>query len=96
MVEPDVGRLASQGEHGVGRLAEPAHFSPPLRRSRRAARTAANGAQPRRRDALAGLHVLVTAGGTREPIDSVRFIANSSSGRMGFALAQAAQAAARR
>ena len=39
-----------------------------------------------------GLKVLVTAGGTREPIDSVRFIGNSSSGRMGFALAQAARA----
>jgi phosphopantothenoylcysteine decarboxylase/phosphopantothenate--cysteine ligase len=36
---------------------------------------------------LAGLRVLVTAGGTREPIDSVRFISNRSSGRMGFALA---------
>ena len=42
-----------------------------------------------------GLQVLVTAGGTREPIDSVRFIGNSSSGRMGFALAQAAQRARR-
>jgi phosphopantothenoylcysteine decarboxylase/phosphopantothenate--cysteine ligase len=40
---------------------------------------------------LDGLRVLVTAGGTREPIDSVRFIGNSSSGRMGFALAAAAQ-----
>ena len=39
-----------------------------------------------------GLRVLVTAGGTREPIDSVRFVGNSSSGRMGFALAQAARA----
>jgi phosphopantothenoylcysteine decarboxylase/phosphopantothenate--cysteine ligase len=39
--------------------------------------------------------VLVTAGGTREPIDSVRYIGNSSSGRMGFALAEAAQRAAR-
>jgi phosphopantothenoylcysteine decarboxylase / phosphopantothenate---cysteine ligase len=41
-------------------------------------------------DAWRGLRVLVTAGGTREPIDSVRFIGNSSSGRMGLALAQAA------
>ena len=40
---------------------------------------------------LRGLQVLVTAGGTREPIDSVRFVGNSSSGRMGFALAQAAR-----
>jgi phosphopantothenoylcysteine decarboxylase/phosphopantothenate--cysteine ligase len=43
---------------------------------------------------LRGLRVLVTAGGTREPIDSVRFIGNSSSGRMGFALARAARARA--
>ena len=45
-----------------------------------------------RRTSWRGLKVLVTAGGTREPIDSVRFIGNSSSGRMGFALAQAAHA----
>ena len=42
------------------------------------------------RGALGGVSVLVTAGGTREPIDSVRYVGNSSSGRMGFALAQAA------
>ncbi len=39
---------------------------------------------------LAGLHVLVTAGGTREPIDPVRFISNRSSGKQGHALADAA------
>ena len=39
---------------------------------------------------FAGLHLLITAGATREPIDSIRFISNSSSGKMGFALAQAA------
>jgi phosphopantothenoylcysteine decarboxylase/phosphopantothenate--cysteine ligase len=43
-------------------------------------------------DSWRGLRVLVTAGGTREPIDSVRFLGNSSSGRMGLALAQAARA----
>ena len=42
------------------------------------------------RESWRGLRVLVTAGGTREPIDSVRFVGNSSSGRMGLALAQAA------
>jgi phosphopantothenoylcysteine decarboxylase/phosphopantothenate--cysteine ligase len=45
-------------------------------------------------NSMRGLRVLVTAGGTREPIDSVRFIGNSSSGRMGFALARAALARA--
>ncbi|MCW3064484.1 MAG: phosphopantothenoylcysteine decarboxylase/phosphopantothenate/cysteine ligase, partial [Solirubrobacterales bacterium] len=43
-----------------------------------------------RRGDLAGLHVLVTAGGTREPIDAVRFLGNRSSGRMGYALAERA------
>ena len=81
IVEPDSGRLASVGEHGIGRLAEPARL---LEACERAA--AGEGAS------LAGVRVLVTAGGTREPIDSVRFIGNSSSGRMGFALAKAARA----
>jgi phosphopantothenoylcysteine decarboxylase/phosphopantothenate--cysteine ligase len=79
VVEPDVGRLASKGEHGVGRLAEPA-------------RVLAACEDALARADLRGLRVLVTAGGTREPIDSVRFIGNSSSGRMGFALAHAARA----
>jgi phosphopantothenoylcysteine decarboxylase/phosphopantothenate--cysteine ligase len=82
VVEPDSGRLASKGEQGVGRLPEPARLL-----SECESLLAEAGA-----GALRGLHVLVTAGGTREPIDSVRFIGNSSSGRMGIALAQAAHA----
>jgi len=78
VVEPDSGRLASKGEHGVGRLAEPARV------------LAACVQALAERASMRGLKVLVTAGGTREPIDSVRFVGNSSSGRMGFALAQAA------
>jgi phosphopantothenoylcysteine decarboxylase / phosphopantothenate---cysteine ligase len=81
IVEPGVGRLASKGEEGVGRLAEPARLLEACERVI-AGRSATNSWR--------GLKVLVTAGGTREPIDSVRFIGNSSSGRMGFALAQAA------
>jgi phosphopantothenoylcysteine decarboxylase/phosphopantothenate--cysteine ligase len=80
VIAPGVGRLASKGEHGVGRLAEPEELL-------QACLTALQ-----RGGDWQGLHVLVTAGGTREPIDSVRFIGNSSSGRMGLALAQAAQA----
>jgi phosphopantothenoylcysteine decarboxylase / phosphopantothenate---cysteine ligase len=80
IVEPDSGRLASAGEHGVGRLAEPARLLEACERALAGAGT------------LSGVRVLVTAGGTREPIDSVRFIGNSSSGRMGFALARAARA----
>jgi phosphopantothenoylcysteine decarboxylase / phosphopantothenate---cysteine ligase len=78
VVEPGVGRLASYGEHGVGRLADPARIM-------RDCEAALAGEQ-----LWSGLKVLVTAGGTREPIDSVRFVGNSSSGRMGLALARAA------
>jgi phosphopantothenoylcysteine decarboxylase / phosphopantothenate---cysteine ligase len=83
IVEPGVGRLASKGEEGVGRLAEPAELLA-------ACEAAVAGA--RSDGPWSDLRVLVTAGGTREPIDSVRFLGNSSSGRMGLALAQAALA----
>jgi phosphopantothenoylcysteine decarboxylase / phosphopantothenate---cysteine ligase len=89
VVEPDSGRLASAGEQGVGRLPDPAR----LLEVCEAVLAAAPGASgPGERDAWRGLRVLVTAGGTREPIDSVRFVGNSSSGRMGLALAEAARA----
>ncbi len=78
VVEPDVGRLASKGEHGVGRLAEPERIL--------------TACEALLAGEWRGLRVLVTAGGTREPIDSVRFLGNSSSGRMGVALAHAARA----
>jgi phosphopantothenoylcysteine decarboxylase / phosphopantothenate---cysteine ligase len=87
VVEPGVGRLASRGEEGVGRLAEPARLLAACEAAL-AGRASGEGSP---RDGLAGLNVLVTAGGTREPIDSVRFIGNSSSGLMGFALAHAAR-----
>ena len=79
IVEPGTGRLASKGEWGVGRLAEPPEIL--------AAVEAALAYAPR---SLDGMRVLVTAGGTREPIDSVRFVGNRSSGRMGLALAEEA------
>jgi len=82
VVEPGSGRLASLGEHGVGRLAEPERL---LAACEDTLATAAG------ESGWAGLRVLVTAGGTREPIDSVRFVGNSSSGRMGLALAAAAR-----
>jgi len=82
IIEPGVGRLASKGESGIGRLAEPERIL--------AAALAAAAGEPAEPGPLSGLSVLVTAGGTREPIDSVRFVGNSSSGRMGFALASAA------
>jgi len=87
VVEPEVGRLASAGEEGVGRLAEPARLLVACQEA--IAGGACSAAS--QRASLSGLKVLVTAGGTREPIDSVRFLGNSSSGRMGVALAQAAR-----
>jgi|SRR5579884_1377647 len=78
VVPPGEGELGSYGEYGVGRLAEPPELLS-VCESLLGPRT------------LAGLRVLVTAGGTREPIDSVRFIGNHSSGRMGLALAAEAQ-----
>ena len=93
VVEPGVGRLASAGEFGVGRLAEPADLlaavEAVLDARARDEREGGDDAAGASRD-LAGVRVLVTAGGTREPIDAVRYIGNRSSGRMGFALAEAA------
>jgi phosphopantothenoylcysteine decarboxylase/phosphopantothenate--cysteine ligase len=79
VIEPDEGKLASRGEFGRGRLPDPRRL---LERVEAALPT---GQRP-----WDGLRVLVTAGGTREPIDPVRFIGNRSSGRMGIALAAAA------
>ena len=80
VLEPGTGALGSPGEWGIGRLPEP----PALLAAIEAALAAQPGGD------LDGLRVLVTAGGTREPIDAVRFIGNRSSGRMGFALADEA------
>src|SRR6476660_10546355 len=82
VLEPEVGALGSKGEWGVGRLREP----PALLAAVEA--VVPSGA-PRSMD---GLKVLVTAGGTREPIDSVRYVGNRSSGRMGVAIATEAAA----
>ena len=81
IVGPGVGALGSRGEWGNGRLAEPGELL--------AAVEALVPSGPRPWD---GLRVLVTAGGTREPIDAVRFVGNRSSGRMGVALAEEAAA----
>lgn len=78
-VGPASGELAS-GLAGPGRLAEPAEIA-----------AAVDGILGRARD-LAGRHLLMTAGPTYEPLDPVRFVGNRSSGRMGFALAEAAAA----
>jgi phosphopantothenoylcysteine decarboxylase/phosphopantothenate--cysteine ligase len=77
-VDPASGLLAD-GDIGVGRLADPVDIV-----DRVEARLAGSGS-------LAGRRVLVSAGGTREPIDPVRFVGNRSSGRMGWAIAEAAR-----
>jgi len=87
VVEPGAGRLASKGEEGIGRLAEPERL---LVACEHALSGRGSSEEEPPKDSLSGLNVLVTAGGTREPIDGVRFLGNRSSGRMGLALAQAA------
>jgi phosphopantothenoylcysteine decarboxylase / phosphopantothenate---cysteine ligase len=77
VVEPEAGRLAS-GHAGPGRLAGAAALMEAMAQAVRA------------RYDLAGRRVVVSAGGTREPIDPVRFLSNYSSGKMGFAVAEAA------
>ena len=83
IVAPTEGALGSRGEWGMGRLAEPAVILEAVETTVAASTHPTAGS-------WSGLGVLVTAGGTREPIDAVRFVGNRSSGRMGFALAAAA------
>lgn len=78
IIDPEVGALAS-GLTGVGRLADPASIVETVERLFA------------RAGDLDGLQVVVSAGGTREPIDPVRFIGNRSSGKMGVAIAEAAR-----
>jgi phosphopantothenoylcysteine decarboxylase / phosphopantothenate---cysteine ligase len=94
VVDPGEGRLAG-GDVGAGRLAEPADIVDAalavLAMSRSSEASAPEGATSRRQD-LAGRRIVVSAGGTREPIDPVRFISNRSSGKQGYAVAEAATA----
>jgi phosphopantothenoylcysteine decarboxylase/phosphopantothenate--cysteine ligase len=84
VIEPDAGEMAC-GTFGPGRLSEPERIVAAALGILRA------GQSHTERD-LAGEHILITAGATREEIDPVRFLSNRSSGRMGFALAEAARA----
>ena len=84
VVPPEDGRLAG-GDEGAGRLAAPEAILSA------AAEALATGPQASTRD-MTGLRVLVTAGGTREPIDPVRFVGNRSSGKQGYAVATEAAA----
>ena len=81
LISPEAGEQAC-GEMGVGRMAEPHTIC---------ARLLADIAVPSQ--ILAGVHIMITAGATREPLDAVRYITNRSSGKMGYAIACAAQLA---
>jgi phosphopantothenoylcysteine decarboxylase / phosphopantothenate---cysteine ligase len=83
MIGPNSGEMAEAGEAGVGRMAEPLEIAAAAERILR----------PPQSRPLAGQRVLITAGPTHEPIDPVRYIANRSSGKQGYAIAAAAQAA---
>ena len=80
VLEPEAGRLAG-GDIGAGRLADPERIAARVLELLRS-----------RGKPLAGMQVLVTAGGTREPIDAVRVISNRSSGKQGYAIAEVAAA----
>jgi phosphopantothenoylcysteine decarboxylase/phosphopantothenate--cysteine ligase len=82
-IGPNTGEMAEAGEAGTGRMAEPAEIAEAAERLLR----------PPRQRPLAGKRVLITAGPTHEPIDPVRYLANRSSGKQGFAIAVAAQTA---
>jgi phosphopantothenoylcysteine decarboxylase / phosphopantothenate---cysteine ligase len=83
LVGPNSGEMAEAGEAGVGRMAEPTEIAS-------AAEHLLGSSRPH---PLAGKRILITAGPTHEPIDPVRYIANRSSGKQGFAIAAAAEAA---
>ncbi|WP_414829199.1 bifunctional phosphopantothenoylcysteine decarboxylase/phosphopantothenate--cysteine ligase CoaBC [Alteromonas sp. H39] len=78
MLGPDSGEQAC-GDVGAGRMMEPLDIARAL--------------VPQRSGELAGMNVVITAGPTREPLDPVRYISNHSSGKMGYAIAQAARQA---
>jgi len=80
-VGPNAGEMAERGECGIGRLAEVPEIVAAIDKTLNV-----------KKGPLAGQHVLVTAGPTHEPIDPVRYIANRSSGKQGYAVAAAARA----
>ena len=89
VIEPESGALGS-GDSGVGRLPSPEEIA------RRALEILGGSDEATVGTSLAGKTLVVTAGGTREPIDPVRFLGNKSSGRQGLAIAAAAQRAGAR
>ena len=86
LVGPNAGEMAESGERGTGRMAEPLEIAAAVDRFFKSE----TAPQPLKRRPLEGLRILVTAGPTHEPIDPVRYIANRSSGKQGYAIAAAA------
>jgi phosphopantothenoylcysteine decarboxylase/phosphopantothenate--cysteine ligase len=86
-VGPNAGEMAESGEAGVGRMAEPLQIVAAIEKN------LAGQASSTEKKPLAGKRILITAGPTHEPIDPVRYIANHSSGKQGYAIARAAAAA---
>jgi phosphopantothenoylcysteine decarboxylase/phosphopantothenate--cysteine ligase len=86
-VGPNAGEMAERNEAGPGRMAEPHEILAAIEKLWGNETANVGAKQP-----LAGRHVLITAGPTHEPIDPVRYIANRSSGKQGYALAAAARA----
>ena len=89
LVGPDEGDMAC-GEFGLGRMSDPIEIAAAA--FARIEKAPARAAEPTPPPALAGRKILVTAGPTYEPIDPVRYIANRSSGKQGYAVAEALQA----
>ncbi|MFV0462329.1 MAG: bifunctional phosphopantothenoylcysteine decarboxylase/phosphopantothenate--cysteine ligase CoaBC [Nostocoides sp.] len=92
IIPPASGRLTGS-DSGAGRLPEPEELYAVARRILHEARGAATGGAVDPPQPLAGARVVVSAGGTREPLDPVRYLGNRSSGKQGFAIAAAAAAA---
>jgi phosphopantothenoylcysteine decarboxylase/phosphopantothenate--cysteine ligase len=84
LIGPEAGELA-EGEVGLGRMSEPEAIAARIEQLLEGESVVPT------QSALTGAHVLVSAGGTREPVDAVRFLGNRSSGRMGVALAAEAR-----
>ena len=89
VIDPDSGRLTG-ADAGAGRLPEPERIVSEALAVLAGRQTAPGAGQETLRSDLSGRHVVVSAGGTREPIDPVRYLGNRSSGRQGAAVARAA------
>ena len=89
VIDPDCGRLTG-ADAGAGRLPEPERIVSEALAVLAGRQTAPGAGQETLRPDLSGRHVVVSAGGTREPIDPVRYLGNRSSGRQGAAVARAA------